>query len=206
VVDRFLGEEQRGSLGRLMPGLDARLVDPDNGELIGEWFDGDRHADCAGRVGVLHLRSDVMMLGMVRREHSEVFTPDGWYVTGDLVELRDGHLHYHGRADDLIKAHGANVSPREVEAVIGAMTGVAAVHAVGVPDVRRGTVVGAVVVPQPGCTINAETIRQDCARVLASYKVPRIIRICAASDLPVLASSKVDRRGLVCVLQQERSE
>jgi acyl-CoA synthetase (AMP-forming)/AMP-acid ligase II len=203
VVDRFLGAEQRGSLGRLMPGLDARLVDPDSGELVGEWLDGDRQADSAGRVGLLSLRSDVMMLGMVRREHADLFTPDGWYVTGDLVQFRGGHLHYHGRADDLIKAHGANVSPREVEAVIARLAGVAAAHAVGVPDRERGTIVGAVVVPQPGCTLDAEAIRQVCARLLASYKVPRIIKVCAAAELPVLASSKVDRRGLVRVLQDE---
>jgi acyl-CoA synthetase (AMP-forming)/AMP-acid ligase II len=205
VIDRFLSENQRGSLGRLMPGLDARLVDPDTSDLIGEWLDGDQRADSAGRVGALHLRSDVMMLGMVKREHADVFTPDGWYVTGDLVAFRDGHLHYHGRADDLIKAHGANVSPREVEGVIMTMAGVAAAHAVGVPDVKRGTVVGAVVVPEPGCSLAAEGVRTACAEVLASYKVPRIIRICAASELPVLPSSKVDRRGLVPFLQADDS-
>jgi acyl-CoA synthetase (AMP-forming)/AMP-acid ligase II len=205
VVDRFLGAEQRGSLGRLMPGLDARLVDPDTGERIGEWLDGDRRADSAGRAGALHLRSDVMMLGMVRREHADVFTPDGWYATGDLVAFSDGHLHYHGRADDLIKAHGANVSAREVEGVITTLAGVAAAHVVGVPDMQRGTVVGAIVVPEPGCSLAAEAVSAACAQVLASYKVPRIIRICAASELPVLPSSKVDRRGLVSFLQADAS-
>ena len=117
------------------------------------------------------------------------------------MSFRDGHLHYHGRADDLIKAHGANVSPREVEGVIAQMAGVAAVHAVGVPDAERGTVVGAVVVPEPDCALDADEIRKLAASQLASYKVPRIIRICQAAELPVLPSSKVDRRGLVAFLQ-----
>jgi acyl-CoA synthetase (AMP-forming)/AMP-acid ligase II len=202
VIDRFLPVEQRGSVGRLMPGVEARLVDPDSGAVLALWPEGDRHADSSGGIGVLQLRSDVMMLGMVKREHADVFTADGWYVTGDLMSFKDGHLHLHGRADDLIKAHGANVSPREVEGVIAKMEGVAAVHAIGVPDRERGTVVGAVVVPEPGHDLSASAIRQEAARSLASYKVPRIILIRTASELPVLPSSKVDRRRLVSLLQE----
>ena len=202
IVDRHLTEEHRGSLGRLMPGVAARLVDPDNGAVLAHWPDGDRYADSAGQVGVLHLRSDVMMLGMVWREHADVFTPDGWYDSCDLISFKHGHIHYHGRADDLIKAHGANVSPREVENVIAQLPGVAAVHAVGVPDAQRGAVVGAVVVPEPGCNLDPEAIQAAAAKALASYKVPRIVLICAASELPVLPSSKVDRRALVKLLAE----
>jgi acyl-CoA synthetase (AMP-forming)/AMP-acid ligase II len=86
--------------------------------------------------------------------------------------------------------------------VIAKIEGVAAVHAVGVPDVKRGTVVGAVVVPEPGHELSANTIRQEAARSLASYKVPRIVLVRAAADLPVLPSSKVDRRRLVSLLQE----
>jgi acyl-CoA synthetase (AMP-forming)/AMP-acid ligase II len=203
IVDRHLTEDQRGSLGRLMPGVAARLLDPDSGELIGHWAGGDLLADSAGRVGVLHLRSDTMMLGMVKREHADVFTADGWYDSCDLVAFRRGHVHYHGRADGLIKAHGANVSPREVEQVIAQFPGVSAVHAVGVPDAVRGAVVGAVVVAEPGRSLDPAEIRNAAALVLASYKVPRIIKVCSLGDLPVLPSSKVDRRGLVTMLQGE---
>ena len=202
IVDRHLTEADRGSLGRLLPGVEARLVDADSGETTGQWPSGDPAADSAGRVGVLQLRCDTMMLSMVGRDRSDVFTPEGWYATGDLVEFRRGHLHYHGRADDLIKAHGANVSPREVEGVIAQFPGVAAVHAVGVPDAQRGTVVGAVIVPEAGCTLDAETIRTEAAKVLASYKVPRRIVICAASEIPVLPASKIDRRGLAAMLER----
>lgn len=74
-------------------------------------------------------------------------------------------------------------------------------HAVGVPDAARGTVVGAVVVPEPGFALDPDAIREACARTLASDKVPRIVLIRAASELPVLPSSKVDRRGLVKLLE-----
>jgi acyl-CoA synthetase (AMP-forming)/AMP-acid ligase II len=202
IVDRFLGEEQRGSLGRLMPGVEARLVGPDGGEMLFCCAGGERHADSGGRIGVLQLRSDTMMLGMVRREPADVFTPDGWYDSRDLVSFSDGHLHYHGRADDLIKANGANVSPREVEAVIAQVPGVAAAYAMGISDVQRGAVVGAVVVPQPGVSLDAEAIRAAAAASLASYKVPRAILIRSAAELPVLPSSKVDRRRLMAMLAE----
>lgn len=204
IIDRFAGEDQRGSLGRLMPGIDARLVDPGSNDIFAQCSGGELEADSAGRAGVLQLRSDVMMIGMVRREHSDTFTSDGWYDTRDLISFKAGHLHYHGRADDLIKAHGANVSPREVEAVIGLLDGVAAAHVVGVPDVQRGTVVGAVVIPEPGHVLDPESIRAAAATSLASYKVPRIILIRTASELPVLPSSKVDRRALVKILEIAR--
>jgi acyl-CoA synthetase (AMP-forming)/AMP-acid ligase II len=102
----------------------------------------------------------------------------------------------------LIKAHGANVSPREVEGVIAKLPGVAAVHAVGVPDLVRGTVVGVVVVPEPGHELDPQAIRAEAAKSLASYKVPRMMSVCTAADLPVLPSSKVDRRGLIKLLEE----
>ncbi|MFI4982099.1 MAG: long-chain fatty acid--CoA ligase, partial [Nevskiales bacterium] len=198
-----LAEDQRGSLGRLMPGIEARLIDPDSGDVLGQWAGGDLLADSGGHAGVLHLRSDTMMLGMVKREPADVFTADGWYDSCDLVSFQCGHLHYHGRADDLIKAHGANVSPREVEGVIAQFPGVATVHAIGVPDAVRGTVVGAVVVPEPGQSLDTAAILAEAARFLASYKLPRVIRLCSLADLPVLPSSKIDRRGLVALLQSD---
>lgn len=115
VQQRFLTEDQRGSVGPLMRGIEGRLVDPETGKVIATWLDGDTSADSDGQIGVMHLRGDTLMLGMVKRERADVFTPDSWYVTGDLCSFRRGHLHFHGRADDLIKTAGANVSPREVE-------------------------------------------------------------------------------------------
>jgi acyl-CoA synthetase (AMP-forming)/AMP-acid ligase II len=202
VLQRFLPEDQRGSVGPLMPGVQAQLVDPESGRIIASWSDGDVEADSGGQVGIMHVRSDVMMLGMVKREHADVFTPDGWYVTGDLCSFRRGHVHFHGRADDLIKAAGANVSPGEVEAVLTRIPGVASANVSAVPDRKRGTVVGAAIVPEPGAVLGAEMIRKEAAKSLAAYKVPRVIVIVEAADLPKLPSSKVDRRALARMLRE----
>jgi len=198
-----LPEEFRGSLGPLMPGIEGRLVDPDSGEVLACWLDGERKADSGGRVGVMQLRGDIMMLGMVKRERSQVFTEDGWYHSGDLCSFREGYLYFHGRADDLIKASGANVSPAEVELAIRGMEGVASAIVLGVPDEERGSVVGAVVMPEAGASLCTEDVKRETTRLLSSYKRPRAILIMDAAQIPVLPSRKVDRLALVRMLQAE---
>ncbi len=202
VQQRFLTEEQRGSVGPLMRGIEGRLADPDTGEILATWLDGDVEADSNGQMGIMHVRGDVLMLGMVKRERADVFTADGWYVTGDLCSFRRGHLVFHGRADDLIKSAGANVSPSEVESVLVKIPGVASANVSAVPDQERGSVVGALVVPEPDAVLDPETIRAAAAKSLSSYKVPRVIVILDASHVPMLSSSKVDRRALVKMLHE----
>jgi len=200
---RRLPEEFRGSLGPLMPGIEGRLVDPESSEVIATWLDGDTCADSAGQVGVMQLRADILMLGMVKRERSQVFTADGWYHSGDLCSFRQGYLYFHGRADDLIKASGANVSPAEVEQAICGIGGVASAIVLGVPDEQRGSVVGAVVMPAAGASLTSDEVRQETARLLSSYKRPRAILIMDAGDIPMLPSRKIDRLALVGMLQEE---
>jgi acyl-CoA synthetase (AMP-forming)/AMP-acid ligase II len=200
VLQQHTPEDQRGSVGPLQRGVEGQLVDLETGEVVATYADGETTADSAGRSGVMYMRSDVMMLGMVKREHGDVFTKDGWYVTGDILEFRRGHIHYKARADDLIKSAGANVSPAEVEAVILKIDGVSGAHVAGVPDEARGSVVGALIVPEPGADLTVESVRAEASKKLASYKVPRVVVFCANGELPRLPSSKVDRRGVAQIL------
>ena len=124
-----------------------------------------------------------MMLGMVKRERADVFTSDGWYSTRDLCSFRRGHLHYHGRVDDLIKASGANVSPAEVEAALLKIAGVASAHVAGVPDRVRGSVVGAHARGAARAHGSMRSmIRAETDGSLSSFKVPRVILIVEASE------------------------
>jgi acyl-CoA synthetase (AMP-forming)/AMP-acid ligase II len=196
VLQRNTPEDQRGSVGPLQRGVTGQLVDAETGEIVATYGEGETTADSGGRSGIMYIRSDVMMMGMVKREHADVFTADGWYVTGDVLEFRNGHIHYRARADDLIKSAGANVSPGEVEAALLKMPQIAAAHVAGVPDEVRGSVVGAVIIPEPGVKLDAETVRKEVSKSLASYKVPRVILFADVADLPRLPSSKVDRKGV----------
>ena len=92
----------------------------------------------------------------------------------------------------------------KVEAVLTAIPGVASAHVLGIPDDERGTAVAAAVVPEPGVTLETEALRAKAAKELASYKQPRVIAIYAAAELPMLPSSKVDRRTLAAQLAARR--
>ncbi len=137
---------------------------------------------------------------LVKRERSETFDEGGWYATGDLCSFREGHLFFHGRVDDMIKTAGANVSPREVEAVLMAQPGVAQASVSSVPDADKGAVVGAIVVPKPGETLDPAKLREAAAKVLSVYKVPKVFVIMEAAKLPMMSSSKLDRRALLKIL------
>ncbi len=206
IMQRNLPEDQRGSLGPLMRGIEARLIDSTDDRILATWEEGEAGADSGGQIGELQLRSDVMMLGMVKRERADVFTPDGWYGTRDLCSFRRGHLHYHGRVDDLIKASGANVSPAEVEAALLKIAGIASAHVAGVPDRVRGSVVGAMLVARPGSRLDAQLIRAELTGSLSSFKVPRVILIVESSEVPTLPSSKIDRRALARMLLSAHQE
>ena len=177
------------SFGPPMPGMRHRIVNVETGK------DADH-----GETGELMVRGNALMLGLVKRERSDTFDEDGWYATGDLCSFREGHLFFHGRLDDMIKTAGANVSPREVEAVLMSLPGVAQASVSSVPDDEKGAVVGAIVVPKPGETLDPAKLREGAAKVLSVYKVPKVFVIMEASKLPMMSSSKLDRRALLKIL------
>jgi acyl-CoA synthetase (AMP-forming)/AMP-acid ligase II len=183
-------DELAGTLGPRMPGMEHRLVDPLTGRDVDD-----------GETGELLIRGDALMSGFVKREQASCFDADGWYHTGDLCTFRQGHIFFSGRTDDTIKSSGANVSPREVESALVALPGVAQAIVVGVPDERRGGVVGAILVPEQDVQLEEAEIRKALAKTLSVYKIPRVLMVLAARDIPVLSSTKIDRQQLVSMLQ-----
>jgi acyl-coenzyme A synthetase/AMP-(fatty) acid ligase len=148
------------------------------------------------------------MLGLHKRERADVFTPDGWYRTGDGGRFdADGHFYFTGRMGDLIKSSGMNITPRDVELVIEAMPEVVMAFVAGVPHPDRGEDVAAAVALRPGESLDAETIRARVKAEIASYKVPRHVAVFAdQTDLPWLDSGKIDRRRLTAILEERFSE
>ena len=116
------------------------------------------------------------MEGYYGRERHETFDADGWYRTGDLVTVDDdGLFYFRGRASDMIKTAGANVSPREVEAAIREVVGLAVAHVVGRRR-RRPRPAGGCAGPRArrhgrstSTTLRAPSSRER----LSAYKVPQ---------------------------------
>jgi acyl-CoA synthetase (AMP-forming)/AMP-acid ligase II len=123
---------------------------------------------------------------------------DGWYHTGDLVDVDDdGYLSIVGRARDVIRTGGETVAPPEVEAALAGCPGVADVAVIGLPHPQWGEVVCAVVVPVAGGDApTLDDLRAYCDGRLAKFKQPR--RVEAVDAIPrTPATQQVQRRLLV---------
>lgn len=184
-VDQPLPSDKQGSFGRAIDGYERRVVDPGTGAVLPP-----------GEAGELQVRGQALMSGFYKRRRDEVFTPDGFYPTRDLVRIdADGWLYPAGRIDDMIKSRGANVSRLEVEAALVALPGVRAAVVAGVPHEAFGRMVVAAVVPEPGPESGPEPteagLKAALRETLSSYKVPRRIVFVAEADIARTATGKI---------------
>ena len=179
--------ELLGSAGRVRPGIEVRIVDPDDNELP------------AGEVGEVIVGGPSVMTGYLNRPEATAETlRGGWLHTGDLGRMsEDGVLFLLDRAKDMIISGGSNVYAVEVEDVLTRHPSVKEVAVIGVPDDLWGELVVAVVVPVDGVAGDAAvaaSINEFSRETLAGYKIPR--RIEFASTLPRNAYGKVLKREL----------
>jgi malonyl-CoA/methylmalonyl-CoA synthetase len=177
------GERRIGSVGLPLPGVEARVVDPESGQVLP-----------AGQVGEVQIRGSHVFKGYWRQPEKTVaaFTPDGWLRTGDLGLCEpDGYYTLKGRAKDLIITGGFNVYPPEVERVLAEHPSVAACAVIGCPDPQWGEQIVAVVQIRPGEIVQPEELTSFCRDRLAAYKIPRVVRLVEA--LPRNALGKVQK-------------
>ncbi|MDQ2700167.1 MAG: o-succinylbenzoate--CoA ligase [Actinomycetota bacterium] len=120
---------------------------------------------------------------------------DGWLHTGDRGRIdEEGFLYVEGRTDDMIITGGENVAPGEVEDVLVRHPEITDAAVVGRPDPEWQQSVTAVVVLTSGSGLDPDRIREHCAGMLASYKVPKRVEI--VDELPRTASGKLQRAAL----------
>ena len=154
-----------GSVGKPMPPMEIKVVDPDR--------DTPKGAD---EVGELLVR-----LPGKRREYykddganASTWTEDGWLRTGDLAYLDDeGFVYIAGRIKDMIIRGGNNIYATDVEAVLLEHDDVQEAAVIGVPHTVLGEDVGAFVVLREDHTCTPEALQAFCAERLADYKRPR---------------------------------
>jgi len=172
-----------GSIGFPNFYVDARVVDEDGDDVP------------SNTTGELLLRGPVVTPGYWRNPEvtAEAIAEDGWFHTGDLVEVdEDGYFFVVGRKTEMFISGGENVSPAEVESVLYEHPKVDAAAVLGVPDDEWGEVGAAFVVPDGD--LSAESVREHCRERLAGYKVPKHVR--CLDKLPTGSSGKVDRAAL----------
>ena len=150
-----------------------------------------------GTVGQLWVKGPNVMLGYYNEpEKTAEVLKDGWLDTGDLAYLdRRGKLVISGRVKDLIINKGLNIYPQEIENIILSHTNVVRVGVIGKKDEASGEVPIACV----QLRVQKERIEKEllelCKKNLAAYKVPREF-ICSIDELPLTATSKVDKKKL----------
>jgi long-chain acyl-CoA synthetase len=180
------GERNRpGTIGRPLPDTQAKVVDPDTGAELPD-----------GAVGELVVRGPQVMKGYFNNPPAtEGVLRDGWLHTGDMARRdAEGYFTLVDRKKDIIKTSGFLVYPAEVEEVLCTHPDVAEAAVIGVPDVERGELVKALVVPRAGSRVEPSTLEDHCRLHLGKQKRPRQIEV--VSELPKNFLGKVLRRKL----------
>ncbi len=172
-----------GTVGRAIPGLEVKIVDPESGRELPD-----------GQPGELCVRGHVVMRGYYKlpEQTAQAIDPDGWLHTGDL-SLREPNGYYRitGRLKDMIIRGGENISPREIEECLYRHPKLEEVQVVGVPDRKFGEEILAWIKLRAGQSATEEEIRQYCRASLAHFKVPRYIKF--VDVFPLTVSGKIQK-------------
>ncbi|MEU6742257.1 AMP-binding protein [Streptosporangium sandarakinum] len=176
--------ERPGTVGRPVPGFEARILGPDGEELP------------PGEPGMIYVKSG---LGRFAYRKDPAKTAAGmrgeWYAPGDIGFLdKDGYLFLCDRRTDLIVSGGVNIYPAEVEAALLEHPAVADVAVIGVPDEEWGHRVAALVQPAPGARPSPEELLDHLGPRLARFKHPRIFEF--RDELPRTPTGKLSRSRL----------
>ncbi len=179
-------EQRVGSVGRVHPHVEVKVVDADSGAVMGR-----------GEPGELCTRGYSVMLGYWddAERTAEAIDRGRWMHTGDLATMDDsGYVEIVGRIKDMIIRGGENVYPREVEEFLYGHPDVADVQVVGVPDERYGETVMAWIVPRGGAEVDQASVAAFCEGRIAHFKVPAHVR--TLPEFPMTVTGKVQKYRL----------
>ncbi|MYV99290.1 AMP-binding protein [Streptomyces sp. SID3343] len=175
-------ERRVGTVGRVHPHLEIKIVDPATGDTVAE-----------GAAGEFCTRGYSVMLGYWRdpARTTEVIDSAGWMHTGDLATMdADGYVSIVGRIKDMVIRGGENVYPREIEEFLYAHPDIEDIQVVGVPDDHYGEELVAWIKLRPGAAdLTPTEIRDFCTGRLAHYKIPRYVMI--VDSFPMTVTGKV---------------
>ncbi|MGC9450801.1 MAG: AMP-binding protein [Oceanipulchritudo sp.] len=180
-------EKKPGSVGRLLPGMRARVVDPATGEVLP-----------VNRRGILDLQGANVFKGYLNdREATDRVFHDGWFRTGDLARIDgEGYLFIEGRVSRFSKLGGEMIPHGRLEQIIAecfhledAESPLVAVT--GISDDAKGEAL----VLLAAVEIRAEELRARLLKAgIPNLWVPRIIL--RVDSIPSLASGKLDLKAL----------
>ena len=162
------GDNPPGSVGKPMPGVEVRLVDP-----------GDPARSAGRGPGELLARGPMVMKGYGDpRETGEALLPGGWLRTGDILEMdAEGNLYFRGVRKRMLKYKGYPIFPRDLEAILESHPAVARAVVEGEPAGELGQVPVARVWLRPGARASAGELLEWVNSRVASYKRLRRVEV-----------------------------
>lgn len=174
-------EKKCTTVGKSMPGIEVKIVDPETGEDLPP-----------GKHGEVVCRGYNVMKGYYKMPEATAAAIDdnGFLHSGDIgVMDEDGYFAITGRIKDMIIRGGENIYPKEIEDFLHHMDGVQDVQVVGVPSEKYGEQPGAFVIPYPDADITPQDIIDFCQDKIAWYKTPKYVHFLDA--FPLTASGKI---------------
>ena len=172
-----------GTVGRTLPGIEAKVVDPETGCDLGDMQRGE-----------LCSRGHNVMLGYYNSPEQTAAAIDaqGWLHTGDLAMREpNGYYRITGRLRDVIIRGGENIFPREIEELLYQHPAVQDVQIIGVPDRKFGEQTMAWIQLREAKTASEEELKAFCQAKLAHFKVPRYWKF--VDSFPTTVTGKVQK-------------
>jgi acyl-CoA synthetase (AMP-forming)/AMP-acid ligase II len=179
------GDDQRGSGGLPVPGMECKIIDLETGAELGP-----------GQTGEICVRGPQVMKGYLNNPTAtaQMIDGDGWLRTGDVGCVdADGWIFIVDRVKELIKYKAYQVAPAELEAVLLAHPAVADAAVIPSPDDEAGEV------PKAFVVLKGETTTDDLLAYVAARVAPykKVRRLEVTDQIPKFPSGKILRRVLV---------
>ncbi|WP_395000927.1 class I adenylate-forming enzyme family protein [Sphingomonas sp.] len=197
----------------------SRLGDPWSlrtgrcGAPLDDWqvriVDLETDEECAlGERGEIVIRGPGMLSGYYNApEKTAEVMRDGWFHTGDIGSFDEtGHIMFHGRTKDMLKVGGENVAAAEIESMLQSHPAVKLAQVVGIPDERYAEVPAAFVELAEGENASEAELIAHCRGKLASFKLPRHVRMVTSWPMSISKIQKFRLRSeLIDELEQGKT-
>jgi fatty-acyl-CoA synthase len=169
------------TVGRSLPGVECRIVDPETNQVLPPNTDGEFVA-----------RGYNIMKGYYKMPEATAAAIDeeGWLHTGDMARMDEhGYFKITGRIKDMIIRGGENIYPKEIEDFLYTHPKVKDVQVIGVPDKQYGEEIMACVILRDGVEVTADELKDYCRTHMAKHKTPRYIEF--VHEFPMNAAGKI---------------